>query len=188
VDAKDFNQQYETVLAQPLLKVGFQAHEQSLFCVKGETVFALLRLSLKSSGFLRETHFVVCVRHAFLRTLEKEPARRFLTEPNECPFKFRVSELSREMGREWHYSPCNLGHWKYDTVRFGDLTDASALLADMRNQVTEYGMVWMERLTPAEALNQLKRHSEGAYCEKIWIEDYEVFLNQASVRSGLPIR
>ena len=92
------------------------------------------------------------------------------------------------MRGEWHYSPYNLGHWKYDTIRFGGLTDATSLLADMRNQVTEYGMVWMERLTPAEALNQLKQNGEGAYCEKIWIEDYELFLSQSNVRSGLPIR
>jgi hypothetical protein len=58
----------------------------------------------------------------------------------------------------------------------------------MRDQVTEYGMAWMERLTPAEALNELKRYGENAYCERIWIEDYEAFLSQASVRSEMPIR
>jgi hypothetical protein len=188
VDAKEFNQQYENVLTLPLVKIGFYAHGQSLFCVKNEIVFALLRLSVKGSGFLRETHFVVCVRHSFLRTLEKDPPRRYLTEPSEYPFKFRVSDLRQEMRKEWHYSPCNLGHWKYDTIRFGDLTDATSRLDDMRHQIAEYGMAWMERLNPAEALNQLKRYGEDAYCEKIWIEDYEAFLSQASTRSEVPIR
>jgi hypothetical protein len=151
-------------------------------------VLALLRLSLKSSGFLRETHFVVCVRHSFLRTLDKVPPKRFLTEPNEYPFKFRVSELSQEMHRGWRYSPCNLGHWKYDTIRFGDLTDATPPLDDIRYRITSYGIAWMDRLTPAEALNQLKRNGEEAYCEKIWIEDYEAFLSQASVNSMMPIQ
>jgi hypothetical protein len=159
VDAKEFNQQYENVLARPLVKCGFQARGQSLFCVKDKAVLALLRLSLKSSGFLRETHFLVCVRHSFLRTLEKVPPKRFLTEPNEYPFKFRVSELSQEMHRGWRHSPCNLGHWKYDTIRFGDLTDATPPLDDIRYRITSYGIAWMDRLTPAEALNQLKRQA-----------------------------
>ena len=187
MDAKEFNQQYQSILGEPLAKIGFQAHGQSLFCIKDETVFALLRRSRKGSGFLRETHFVVCIRHSFLRTLEKEPVERPLTEPNEYPFKFRVSELSRELQREWHYYPCNLGHWKYDTISFGDLGDATSLLTRMRDQVVEYGMAWMARLTPAIALAQLMRHGEDAYCERIWIEDYEAFLSRASTRSEVPI-
>jgi hypothetical protein len=183
VDAKAFNQQYEDLVAQPLVKIGFRAHGQSLFYVKRETVLAILRLSLKGSGLLRETHFVACVRHSFLRTLEKEPARRFLIEPNEYPFKFRISELSREIQREWHYSPCNLGHWKYDTIKFGDLTDATLHLGDMLDQINKYGTAWMERLTPAESLRQIKRYGEDAYCERIWVEDYEAFLSKADMPS-----
>jgi hypothetical protein len=128
----------------------------------------------------------VCVRHTFLRTLEKEPAKPFLTNPSEYPFKLRVSDLSRESLSTWHYQPCNLGHWKYDTVHFGDLTDASAILSHMRDNIAEFGLAWMEHLSPAEALTQVKRYGEGAYCERIWMEDYEAVLNRANARSEMP--
>ena len=88
MDAKEFNQQYESILAEPLAKIGFHAHGQSLLCIKDETVFALLRRLPKGSGFLRETHFVVYIRHSFLRTLEKEPAERPLTEPTSIRLNF----------------------------------------------------------------------------------------------------
>ena len=81
------------------------------------------------------------------------------------------------------YSPCNLGHWKYDTIKFGDLTDATLHLGDMLDQINKYGTAWMERLTPAESLRQIKRYGEDAYCERIWVEDYEAFLSKAGMPS-----
>jgi hypothetical protein len=59
---------------------------------------------------------------------------------------------------------------------FGELSDASAILSDMTEKIANSGLAWMEHLTPTEALRQLRRHGEGAYCERIWIEDYEAFL------------
>ena len=186
MDAAEFNQQYAEVVTKPLVKLGFQLRGQSLFRMESQAVLALLRFQRKSSGFLRMTHFVVPVRHTFLRTLEKEPAKPFLTEPSEYPFKLRVSDLSREMLRTWHYQPSNLGHWKYDSIHFGDLTDACETLSELRDRITQFGIVWMEHLTPAEALSQIRRHGEDAYCEKIWIEDYETVLSQASAPAGMP--
>jgi len=177
MDAKEFNHQYEDLLVGPLKNIGFRANGQSLSYTKDQTVLALLRFQMKFSGLTQRTHFLLCVRHVFLRTLEKEPATKFLSDANEYPFKLPVSKLSRYMLETWHYQPINLGPREYDTVLFGELTDASAILSGMREKITNSGFAWMEYLTAAEALKQVRRHGEDAYCEKIWIEDYEAFLN-----------
>jgi len=177
MDATEFNRQYEDLLVEPLRKIGFQNHRQSLSYTKNQTVLALLRFQMKFSGLTQRTHFLLCVRHVFLRTLEKEPATRFLFEANEYPFKLPVSNLSRYMLESWHYEPMNLGPREYDTVLFDELTDSSAILSGMREKITHSGLPWMEYLTPAESLKQVRTYGEDAYCEKIWIEDYEAFVN-----------
>jgi hypothetical protein len=177
MDAKEFNRQYEHLVVGPLRNIGFQTNGQSLSYTKDQTVLALLRFQMKFSGPTQRTHFLLCVRHVFLRTLEKEPATKFLSGPNEYPFKLPVSKLSNGMLETWHYKPINLGPRDYDTVLFGELADASAILSSMREKVTNSGVAWMEYLTPAEAFRQVKTHGEDAYCERIWMEDYEAFLN-----------
>jgi hypothetical protein len=62
-------------------------------------------------------------------------------------------------------------------VLFGELTDASAILLDMMERITRAGLAWLEYLTPTKALEQIKVHGEDSHCEKIWIEDYDAFLN-----------
>ena len=182
--AKEFNRQYEDLLVKPLEAVGFRTHGQSLSYTKDQTVLALLRFQMKFSGPTQRTHFLLCIRHVFLRTLEKEPGNEFLSAPNEYPFKLPVSGLSQSMLKSWHYEPTNLGPREYDTVIFGDLADGSGILQGMKEKVTTCGLVWMDRLSPITALAQLRNHGENAYCEKTWIEDYQAFLNRNAADQG----
>ena len=178
MDAKEFNCQYEDLLVGPLRNIGFRINRKSLSYTKDQTVLALIRFQMKFSGLTQGTHFLLCVRHAFLRTLEKEPATKFLSAASEYPFKLLVSKLSQNIRETWHYQPINLGARDYDTVLFGELIDASAILSEMREKITNFDLVWMEYLTPTKALKQLRKYGEDAYCEKIWIEDYEAFLSE----------
>jgi hypothetical protein len=177
MDAKGFNCQYEDLLVEPLRNVGFRTHGQSLSYTTDQTVLALIRFQTKFSALAQETHFLLCVRHVFLRTLEREPAKKFLTNPSEYPFKLPVSNLSESLLLDWRYEPINLGPRKYDTIRFGQMSDASEILLDMTHRITRRGLAWMEHLAPPTALEQVKKFGENAYCEKIWIEDYEAFLH-----------
>jgi hypothetical protein len=181
MNAKQFNRQYEDLLVEPLGKIGFRAHGQCLSYTKDQSVLALLRFQSRGSGMLRRTHFLLCIRHAFLRTLEKELPTKFLTNASEYPFKLPVSNLSQGMLKSWHYEPINLGPRNYDTIYFGDLTDASEILSVMRDRIMHFGTAWQELLPAGEALEQVKQYGENAYCEKIWIEDYEVFLSRTSL-------
>src|SRR5438552_3004273 len=148
MNAKEFNRQYENLLLRPLRDIGFRANGQSLSCTKDHTVLALLRFQMKFAGLTQRTHFLLCVRHIFLRTLEKEPATKFLTNASEYPFKLPVSKFSQYMLETWHYQPMHLGPREYDTVFFGELSDASAILTEMREKITNWGLTWMEYLTP----------------------------------------
>lgn len=186
MNANEFNRQYEDFLGRPLKNFGFQTHGHSLSYTRHHTVLALLRLQHKFSGLTQTTHFLLCVRHTFLRTLEKEPAVKFLREPSEYPFKLPISRLHTEMLRTWHYQPVNLGPREYDSVAFGGLNDASTILSGMREKILGPGLAWIAFLNPLEALTQIKQHGEDAYCERIWIEDYNAF-ETASHSSNIPL-
>jgi hypothetical protein len=105
MDAKEFNRQYEDLLVAPLRNIGFRTNGGSLSYTKDHTVLALLRFQMKFSGLTQRTHFLLCVRHVFLRTLEKEPTTKFLSGASEYPFKLPVSKLSEGMLESWHYQP-----------------------------------------------------------------------------------
>src|SRR5678816_154205 len=140
MDAKEFNHQYEDLLVEPLRSIGFQVHGQSLSFTKDHTVLALLRFQMKSSGLTQRTNFLLCVRHDFLRTIGKEPATKFLSEASEYPFKLPISKLSQNTLKTWQYQHSKLGPRVYDTVLFGEYSNASEILSDMRAKITNAGL------------------------------------------------
>jgi hypothetical protein len=77
MDANQFNRQYDDLVVGPLTKIGFRTHGRCLSYTKNQIVLALLRFQMKFSGLTQRTHFLVCVRHVFLRTLDKELATKF---------------------------------------------------------------------------------------------------------------
>jgi hypothetical protein len=186
VDAKEFKLKYEDLLVRPLVDLGFRTHGQSLALTRNETELALLRFQTKFSALTQSTHFLLCVRHSFLRTLGKEPAKKFLRSASEYPFKLPVSRLSPDQLRAWRYEPINLGPRTYDTIEFGKLSGAIPILVDMRQRIIDLGLRWMEYLTPAEALAQIRKYGEDAYCERIWIEDYGTFLDAKAGAQSTP--
>ena len=95
-----------------------------------------------------------------------------------------MSKLSDYLLLDWRYEPINLGPRKYDTISFGQMSDASEILEDMTHRIARTGLAWMEHLTPPTALAQVRKFGENAYCEKIWIEDYKTFLHGTALDPG----
>ena len=58
------------------------------------------------------------------------------------------------------------------------MNDVSGTLSRMTRRVTRFGRQWMDYLTPERALTEIRRHGEDAYCERLWMEDYESFLSR----------
>ena len=91
-----------------------------------------------------------------------------------------MERLSTMSGRanSWRYRPINLGVRSddYDTIDYGGLKDSNAAqktLAPIASRVVVAGRALLAHLTAAEVLRQLREHGENAWCERVWIEDYE---------------
>ncbi len=182
--AAEFNAAYNEVLVEPLIAAGFVQRGSGLFIFDDLGVLALLRHQDKWSALAQHTLFTVCVRHTFLRNLERQPCDRYIRSISDYPFKIQPSKLVPDFFRSpWHYEPCNLAHWPQDKIQFGAANDVTSELQRMRDSVRMVGVRWLRFLDPTEAYRQISLHGELAYCEKIWLEDYEKLASnqQASV-------
>jgi hypothetical protein len=68
MNAKEFNRQYEGFPFRPRSRIGTGSSDQCLSDTKDQTVLALIRFQKKRSAMTQTTHFLLCLRHAFLRT------------------------------------------------------------------------------------------------------------------------
>jgi hypothetical protein len=177
--AAEFNAAYNEMLIQPLIASGFVQRGAGLFIFDDLGVLALLRYQDKWSALAQHTLFTVCVRHTFVRDLERQSCDRYTHSINDYPFKIQPSKLVPDFFHSpWHYQPCNLGHWPQDKIQFGTAKDVTSELQRMRDSVRLVGMSWLRFLDPTEAHRQISQYGESAYCEKIWLEDYEKFASE----------
>jgi hypothetical protein len=145
--------------------------------------FSLSSVTLISGHPLPRAHFFsVCIRHHFLRDLDKRPCERFATSINDYPFKLQPSKLYPDFFRSrWHYEPCNLGHWPQDRIEFATASNVEPELERICDLVHTVGTSWLRFLEPVEAHRQILQYGESAYCEKIWLEDYKRFIGEKQV-------
>jgi hypothetical protein len=179
--AAEFNSSFKELVAKPLSSIGFKQSGRNLILRNELADIALIRCDGGQSALAQIARFIICFRHNFLRNLEQQLPKEFVETSNDYPFKIRLSQFAALS--KWHYEPINLGIRNYDIITYGNIKSADAPLNNMVNTLQNYTSRWIEFLTPENALSQIKKFGENAYCEKIWIEDYEQFLSTYRVSS-----
>jgi len=191
MDAVRFNEIYDEIVIAPLVRSGFVRRLADAYLEADGAILALLRFQGKFDALRRATNIIVCVRHKFLRgLLDLTVPGAFEACINDYPIKERPSTLSFDADT-WRYRPINLGVRAivYDTVEYGEIGDvdqARQVLEPVVSNVMVGGRALLNRLSPAEGLRQLREWGEGAWCEKVWIEDYERFLGHSAGSTSGP--
>jgi hypothetical protein len=172
--AVEFNTIYDEVVVKPLVAAGFVQRDKNLFFFDASGVLALFRYRNKWSSFIQSTLLTVCIRHRFLRNLDKQPCDQFTKTIDDYPFKIQPTKFLLDFLKcGWHYTPCNLAHWPKDEIEFGKDNNARAKIENIRDIILAACPQWLKFLEPKEAYRQISQYGESAYCEKIWLEDYE---------------
>jgi len=183
--AGDYHQHFSALLATPLAEQGWVQRKGRLFRHAGHSVAALLRSDSKFSSLAQMASYILAFRHDFLRDLEKRQAEPC---PDGCclyPVKIVPSAAMAYVraGRiaGWRYEPVNLGVRYTDDICYG--TDpgqeTDRRLQAIQDSLRLFVPLFQDYFTPQEALRQIERFGENAYCEKIWLEDYREFLARA---------
>lgn len=104
--------------------------------------------------------FVVCVRGTNLRNLEGE-RQEIEKEPHSYPFKLTLAEIGKR--RLTYQSQLN----NYRMTDLAMTEDWSAVLRALEIVLP----TWLGSYSLAELAEDIAKHGEGGYIEKIWLED-----------------
>lgn len=173
MDKVDFERLFDEEMAVPLAALGFRAVGRSLHAIVGDAEVALIRLGGRMAMPGAISH-LLCVRKVWLRTRDERVPDKFVREPFDYPFKLRPSLLHNDKGLR--YRPQNL-NYAYDTLEFAteSSTEASTEvrqeLQEVRAVIVERAVPWASNLPVKGLLKELKKYGEGAWIERLWIED-----------------
>jgi hypothetical protein len=175
----DFVKAFYDAVCSPAQDRGYRfvRKSQTLAYDAAELTVYLVRLGGRMAVPGAITH-VLCARHRFLRELDNlEIPDGDADDPLHCPYKFAPSELVGLAPAAWTYRPRHL-NYGYDRLRFADEDESTVhdRLEDLAHLLTGPVVQWAGTLTPQKALRELRARSSDAWCERIWIEDYESHL------------
>lgn len=165
----EFEQLFDSLVAGPLCMEGFRRSGKSLWCRSNLATVALIRLGGRMAQSGAISH-LVCCRMSFMRDRAEIVPSGFCASPFDYPFKVAPTAFSKNL----RYSPQNL-HYDYDRLTFQS-REGSAVTHDLTQLASimlEGILPWSANLTAEWLEDQLRRLGEGAWCEKMWIEDCE---------------
>jgi hypothetical protein len=182
MDALEFNYLYDEKVTSKLIQLGFTNKGHLLFLITDEGILALIRSSYRG---LRLARFMLCFRHKFVKDLDGKEDNYYSINPNDYPFKELPKELLHLNLSKWHYEPryVGMGYYyqelNYDIANYGEIeTELNSIYL----AVSQYGIAWMNMLSPEKALKQLKKYNQKAVTEVDWINDYNSYFMRSSKR------
>ena len=167
MNKEEFEQAFDSVVAEPLAQLGFKSVGRSLHAFLGDAEVAVIRLGGRMSRQGAVAH-IICGRKTWLRTREETVPQRFVREVFDYPFKLRPSDLLKGT---LAYAPSNL-NYEYDVLHF-EATAADSVIRELSGvrDAVEVFSAWLAALPAESLLQQLETRGEDAWIERIWIDD-----------------
>ncbi len=172
----DFDRLFESDVVQGLSPLGFRALGKSLHRIADTTHVALIRLGGRFS-IPGSAAWTLCFRHTFLRELtELRLAADANLATEHYPFKFTPSELMEQRSEMRYYSRLlRFDHDRFDYER-ASVGEVRERLASIVRFLREGFVPWAVSMSPEAARVEIQRYGTGGWAEKIWIEDYDSFI------------
>jgi len=177
VQKSEFDDAFQRYVAGPLGSLGFAASGKTIALHEPPTTIALIRLGGKMAAPGGISH-TLCFRHSFLRDLAEQPA--IPTAPPRSVFAYPVKLLPSEWQergmKSWTYKPQNL-NFGLDRIEWDNRPahQVEAQLKSLADFLAKDFLPWARALDPARAASEIRRRGENAWCERLWLEDYDAF-------------
>jgi hypothetical protein len=163
----EFELLFDAEVAEPLCQRGVQRVAKSLYATENLALVSLIRLGGRMAQPGSVAH-VLCCRMSFMRDRTETVPDGFVPDPFDYPFKFLPGKLPATL----RYLPRNLNYDR-EVIDFQS-RDRDAILQDLRrvfSAVAGRVLPWAGTLTVTAVKEQLLTLGEGAWCERLWIED-----------------
>jgi hypothetical protein len=171
---EEFERLFDAKVGEPLSQSGFQRSGKSLYADANLASVSLIRLGGRMARSGAISH-VVCCRMSFMRDRTERIPEGFVPDPFDYPFKFLPTKLSANL----QYVPQNL---RYDRELLEFQARRNALvqqdLEKLTSSIVERVQPWAASLAADAVKNELLTLGENAWCERMWIEDCENYLNR----------
>jgi len=162
---EEFERLFDAKVGEPLSQLGFQRSGKSLYADANLASVSLIRLGGRMARSGAISH-VVCCRMSFMRDRTERIPEGFVADPFDYPFNLQ-------------YVPQNL---RYDRELLEFQARRNALvqqdLEKLTSSIVERVQPWAASLAADAVKNELLTLGENAWCERMWIEDCENYLNR----------
>ena len=173
----EFNSIFESEFLSRLKPAGFAVSGKHVFLRDGVNMTALIRMGGKYA-LLPSISWVLCFRHTFLRNNKDTEIPKGIGDVFDYPFKFCPEALMKIPSSKWSYTPRNLN---YDREEFDYEKETSRQVSPRLNKLADFliseFVPWTWSMTPERVQKEILQRGEQAWIEKIWLEDYDNFLN-----------
>ncbi len=168
MEKEAFEAEFREGLLRRLEPIGFVFND-------GLRTMSLIRFGGRMARPGAITH-LLCFRHSFLRDRTERVPTTAPMSPFDYRYKIRPS-LALAAGA-LKYRPQNL-RFDFDTFHWShkDAESISAWVGNLGDLIADHLFPWAESLTPFSAKSEIETHGEGAWCERMWINDYAGWLS-----------
>ena len=107
----------------------------------------------------------------------------FTLEANDYPYNLSMQEFAEPTMGQPRYQSMNLGRWPRHSYCFEGV-DPKVVRRDLtflKDLLVDKVVPWASQMTPDIVAAQIKKHGEGAWCERRWLEDYDAHLSASAV-------
>ncbi len=176
MERSEFDRTFDAEVVQALAPIGFCVSGKSIHLFSGISHVSLIRLGGRFS-MAGSAAWTLCFRHTFLRELtELRVVSGAGLATEQYPFKFTVSELMDGRTEMRYYS--RLSRFDHDRLEYANLDSGEVRerLCCMAKFIGHRFVPWALAVIPELACEQIQRYGEEGWAERIWVEDYERFI------------
>ncbi|MEO1731391.1 MAG: hypothetical protein AAFR64_11700 [Pseudomonadota bacterium] len=169
MEKAEFEAQFDETVTKRLVQLGFNQNGRSLSFLNEHTTLTLFRLGGRMSrpGCIS---LLLCFRHSFLRDLEGYVTTTTPLNIFDYPYKFRPL---KDRHLPLAYRPQNL-NYEYERIRWEGVDKSVVLSAldRLSTNIKDHFFPWSQSISAKEAMSEIEKRGENAWCEGKWIEDY----------------
>ena len=169
MDKETFDALFDERVAGRLAPLGFAAKGKTLTFFHGPLTIALFRLGGRTSTPGSISH-ILCFRHSFLRDRTELVPAGVPNEVFDYPYKFKpLGDIEKKLV----YRSQNL-NYDYERLQWENINETliHQKLDRIAAHIEDRVLPWAKTLTLAKAKAEIEQYGEGAWCERMWIEDY----------------
>ncbi len=177
MEKESFEALFQQVVFGRLEPLGFFSKGKTISFYNDRLTISLIRLGGRKA-FSGSIAHIFCFRHSFLRDMNEEIPKSPPSNVFSYPYKLKPYE---DADRDLIYRPKNL-NFDYERLHWEALGEAAIgqKLDRIAGFIGGRFLPWAEALTPEAARLELSQYGEGAWCERMWDEDYAARLVASS--------